>query len=145
MKADTSTPDNDLSSIPGEFRENYRFLSELINCKHKNTTLTNYLGSMFDPRLKDLTKRLNRRQVKIIKQFIQFIQTRDEEDIAPPVPEELEAAIRIKKKNSWLPWEDEAIRKIDRWRSDVASINSLWMDVVVSKTVVLGSIPKDQA
>ncbi len=35
MRMDKSAEDVDLSCIPSEFRENYKFLSELIECKEK--------------------------------------------------------------------------------------------------------------
>jgi hypothetical protein len=38
----------------------------------------------------------------------------------------LEASIRVKKRSTWLPWEAEAIRKIERWRGDLAFITENW-------------------
>ncbi len=129
MKADNSAQDNDLSSIPGEFRENYRFLSELINCRTRNDSLTNVFEQFLDIHFLDFTKRLNRRQAKIIKQYVAHAQAPDQELFEPPVPEELEASIRVKRRSLWLPWEAEAIRKIDRWRSDIKAINLVWSDI----------------
>ena len=45
---------------------------------------------------------------------------------SPPVPAELEASIRIKRRSVWLPWEAEAIRKIERWREDLYTITRYW-------------------
>jgi hypothetical protein len=126
MKADKTAPEDDLSSIPGEFRENYRFLSELINCKHKNDSLTDGLESLVDQRLSQIRGQLNKRQLKVLNQFIEYANTSDQEAVAPPVPVELEAAIRIKKRAVWLPWEAEAIRKIERWRNDLHCITTIW-------------------
>jgi hypothetical protein len=126
MKADKTAPEDDLSSIPGEFRENYRFLSELINCKHKNDSLTDGLETLVDQRLSQIRGQLNRRQLKVLNQFIEYADAGDQEAVEPPVPAELEAAIRIKKKSVWLPWEAEAIRKIERWRNDVQCITTIW-------------------
>ena len=39
MRVDKSAQDMDLSSIPAEFRENYKFLSELIDVKRRTTQL----------------------------------------------------------------------------------------------------------
>ena len=59
MKADKTAQDTDLSSIPGEFRENYRFLSELINCKHKNNSAAQSLETVLEPRLCHIRGKLN--------------------------------------------------------------------------------------
>jgi hypothetical protein len=122
---DKSAQDVDLSSIPSEFRENYKFLSELIECKVKNDAASMGLESMAQERLRKLRGKLNRRQIKILSDYLDHVEE-DESAITPPVPAELEASIRIKSKGTWLPWEAEAIRKIERWRSDVGRIALLW-------------------
>jgi hypothetical protein len=127
MRMDKSAQDMDLSSIPSEFRENYKFLSELIDCKEKNNIASMGLESMAEERLQQLRGKLNRRQVKILTDYLN--QADDQDDggpITPPVPVELEASIRIRKRGAWLPWEAEAIRKIERWRTDVGRIAILW-------------------
>ena len=40
MKLDKTAQEVDLASIPEEFRENYKFLCELINCRQKNNNVT---------------------------------------------------------------------------------------------------------
>jgi len=126
MRVDKSAQDMDLSSIPAEFRENYKFLSELIDCKEKNNTASKGLESMVEERLKVLRGRLNRRQLKILTDYLSQIEEEDDNLLAPPVPAELEASVRIRKRTTWLPWEAEAIRKIERWRADVGHISALW-------------------
>jgi hypothetical protein len=126
MRVDKSAEDMDLSSIPAEFRENYKFLSELIDCKEKNNTASKGLESMVEERLKVLRGRLNRRQLKILTDYLSQIEEEDDNLLAPPVPAELEASVRIRKRTTWLPWEAEAIRKIERWRADVGHISALW-------------------
>ena len=44
MRVDKSAQDMDLSSIPAEFRENYKFLSELIECKEKEQPCRKTIG-----------------------------------------------------------------------------------------------------
>jgi hypothetical protein len=126
MNVDKTAQDTDLSSIPGEFRENYRFLTELINCKDKNKTAAECLENVVESSLYRARGKLNRRQMKIIKDFLTGIEEDDSECFAPPVPVELEAAIRVKKRSTWLPWEAEAIRKIERWRGDLEHIATTW-------------------
>jgi hypothetical protein len=134
MKADKSAPDTDLSSIPGEFRENYRFLTELISCKDKNNTAAEELENLVEERLCHIRGQLNRRQLKILNQFLKYAKSNDTELLSPPVPAELEASIRIRKRGTWLPWEAEAIRKIERWREDVSCITQHWNGRASSST-----------
>jgi len=126
MKLDKTAQDNELSSIPAEFRENYRFLSELINCRDKNDSAANELEDLVEKRLCRIRGKLNRRQIKLLNDFMNRIKDDDPECFFPPVPAELEAAIRIKRRSIWLPWEAEAIRKIERWREDLNTITRYW-------------------
>ncbi|MCX5872766.1 MAG: hypothetical protein NTY51_05970 [Deltaproteobacteria bacterium] len=126
MRVDKSAQDMDLSSIPGEFRENYKFLSELIDCKEKNNLASRGLESVVEERLRALRGKLNRRQLKILSDYLSDIEEEEDNLLAAPVPAELEASIRIRKRTTWLPWEAEAIRKIERWRNDVGHIAVLW-------------------
>ncbi len=134
MSVDKSAQDIDLSSIPGEFRENYRFLNELISCKEKNQAVARGFDEFLDERLGALRGKLNRRQLKIINDYLSYCDAEEDVDEIncqtpePPVPVELEASIRIRKRSTWLPWEAEAIRKIDRWRSDLKLIASIWSE-----------------
>jgi len=126
MKADKTAQDTDLSSIPGEFRENYRFLSELINCKQKNNSAAQCLEKVLEPRLCHIRGKLNRRQIRILNLFVRDLENSEPESLTPPVPAELEAAILVRKRSTWLPWEAEAIRKIERWREDLLCISQNW-------------------
>ncbi len=128
MEVDKPAQDLDLSSVAGEFRENYRFLTELINCKDKNNSATKELESLVEKRLYRIRGKLNRRQLRILNQFLKTETDEDRECLCPPVPAELEASIRVKRRSGWLPWEAEAIRKIERWRSDVLCILENWTE-----------------
>jgi hypothetical protein len=123
MKSNRTAHQADLSTIPNEFRENYLFLCELINCEAQNTSIGRILNRLSEASLADLKGRLNRRQAKIIKDYVFQIEDAEGEEPAPPVPAELEASIRIRDRSTWLPWEAEAIRKINRWRQDIECIN----------------------
>lgn len=157
MKVDETLHGSGLSGIPGEFRENYNFLSELIRCREENSsagqTLQLLLGgnstgsesadggrksgnrktpATEPPRIsrehalgKDCQGRnlLTLRQQKILKDFVRHVEEDGLEEYDPPVPAELEASIRIRERSTWLPWEAEAIRKIERWRKDVSTIS----------------------
>lgn len=122
MSMDKYAHDIDLCTIPGEFRENYRFLSELIRCRDKNHSIAKRVSSIGEVRLLALHRNLNRREAKILKDFISAIHEEDADCSPAPVPEELEASIRVRKRSTWLPWEAEAIRKIEKWRDDLINI-----------------------
>jgi hypothetical protein len=127
MKADKTAQGTDPSSIPGEFRENYRFLTELIDCEEKNNSASKTLEQLVKRRLNALDGKLNRRQIKVLHGFLRSLEDRELDPIDPPVPSELEASIRVKKRSTWLPWEAEAIRKIERWRGDLLFITENWI------------------
>ena len=57
---------------------------------------------------------LNRRVRNILKCFSSAL--------TPPVPLDLEKSIRARSKDNWLPWEAEAIEKIEAWRAEVKEI-----------------------
>ena len=128
MKVDKTAQEVDLASIPAEFRENYKFLCELINCRQKNNSITKRLEKVVDNRLCNLRGKLNRRQLQIVTRFLKEFDLEESECFAPPVPPELEASLRLRKRSTWLPWEAEAIRKIERWRSDLSHILQSWGD-----------------
>ena len=81
---------------------------------------------MVEARLLKERGMLNRRQIRILNDYLVGLERNDPESMDPPVPAELEASIRIRKRSTWLPWEAEAIRKIDRWREDVVCIVRIW-------------------
>lgn len=129
MNVDRSAQDIHRSSISGEFGQNYRFLSELIGCREKNTEAAQGLEEIVRRQLLGIRGKLNRRQIKILNEFLRDAHSESDESFEPPVPEELEAAIRVKKRSTWLPWEAEAIRKIERWRSDLHAITAHWTQI----------------
>jgi hypothetical protein len=126
MKLDKTAQELDLASIPAEFRENYKFLCELINCRQKNSVVTERFELVIENRLCNLRGKLNRRQLGILTRFLKVYQADEPECLVPPVPPELEASLRLRKRSTWLPWEAEAIRKIERWRADISCIIQRW-------------------
>jgi hypothetical protein len=105
--------------MSGEFDQNYRFLRELIHCKEKNNASAKFLKKLANGRLSQIRGKLNRRQIAILNRYLKATHEEELEDIIAPVPAELEASIRVNKRSTWLPWEAEAIRKIERWRADI--------------------------
>lgn len=126
MKVDKPALDDNSTNMPGEFSENYRFLSTLISCKEKNNLATEGLDKLLGDQFCRIRGKLNRRQLNILNQYLKSEVEFDHECVAAPVPAELEASIRIRKRSTWLPWEAEAIRKIERWRGDIECILHFW-------------------
>jgi len=126
MKVDKPALDDNATNMPGEFGENYRFLSALISCKEKNDFATEGLDKLLGEEFCRIRGKLNRRQLSILNQYLKNEVAHDCECVEPPVPAELEASIRIRKRTTWLPWEAEAIRKIERWRGDIECILHCW-------------------
>ena len=131
MTLDRTAHEVDLSTIPGEFRENYRFLSELIRCNDINNSLRQGLDKLAEKPIARLRGKLNNRQLKIVREYLCQTVELEGDSFDPPVPAELEASILTKERHVWLPWEAEAIRKIKRWRSDVTFIVEQLRETVV--------------
>ncbi len=55
--------------------------------------------------------------MKQVFKFLRKIEHHYEECCTPPIPEELEKNIRKRDTADWLPWESEAIEKVDAWRA----------------------------
>lgn len=122
MSLDKTAQDPCLASIPKEFRENYLFLRELIDCKEKNDSVQSGLELLAGRPPLQMREKLNRQQMRIIRDFLETRQAEGPRCLTPPVPPELEASIHVRVRSSWLPWEAEAIHKIERWRGDVSGI-----------------------
>ena len=86
MKLDKTAQELDLTSIPAEFRENYKFLCELINCRQKNSAVTERLEQVIENRLCNLRGKLNRRQLGIVTRFLKGNEADESECLTPPVP-----------------------------------------------------------
>lgn len=126
MKVDKPALDDHGTNLPGEFGQNYMFLSQLITCKEKNNAATEGLDELLGRQLSRIRGKLNRRQMTILNKYLKGGEGQDDESVPAPVPAELEASIRIRKRSTWLPWEAEAIRKIERWRDDIDCIMQCW-------------------
>ncbi|MFH1116257.1 MAG: DUF2188 domain-containing protein [Pseudomonadota bacterium] len=64
--------------------------------------------------LRDLSKHEKDQLLTLLKQYY-------EDAIVPPISQELEEIIRLRDPGEWLPWESEAISKVDKWRRELAS------------------------
>jgi len=99
-----------------DFNENYRYLKKLIqDLKHENGT--SLRKELFGEDERERT--LSKKQMKQLFRFLRKIEHHYEQCCTPPIPEELERSIREKGSDEWLPWELEAIEKVDSWREEL--------------------------
>jgi len=105
-------------SIPEsyDFNENYRYLKKLIGELRKENT-ESVAEQIFGETERE--KRLTKKEMKQLFRFLRKIEKDYEECSAPPIPEELEVSIRKRASSDWLPWELEAIEKIEVWREAI--------------------------
>ncbi|MBI4962398.1 MAG: hypothetical protein HY913_03910 [Desulfomonile tiedjei] len=109
---------------PGDFKNNYRFLKQLINKALKEGTAleTLHLIPKHPPRKKP--KQLSKGDLIKLLHIIRRIRTRYQRLLQPPVPRELERDILAKQPEQRLPWESEALEKLDRWKDDVRNVRA---------------------
>ena len=99
-----------------DFNENYRYLKKLIqDLKQEN-------GKSLKKELfgeEEAERTLTKKQMKQLFRFLRKIEHHYEQCCTPPIPRELEKSIRSKDSDEWLPWELEAIEKVDAWNEEL--------------------------
>jgi hypothetical protein len=117
-----SDPAAGVSAPPGDFDSNYRHLKKLINKALKEGTPIEDLRLIpknpGDPK----EKTLSREDLLELLRVIRRIKSRYQRVLQSPVPRELERDILAKAPDDRLPWEDEALEKIEQWREDVKAL-----------------------
>ena len=98
-----------------DFDKQYQFVKRLIQeLKEENhSSLRKELFGEEDQRP------LSKKQLKELFRVLRKIERQCQECYAAPIPDELEGAIRSRDESAWLPWELEAIEKIDAWREEI--------------------------
>ncbi len=109
---------------PGDFNSNYRQLKQLINKALKDGTPLEDLHLI--PRLpaQQKPKQLSREDLLRLLHAIRRIRSRYQRLLQSPVPRELERDILAKTPDQRLPWETEALEKVEQWREDVKKVRS---------------------
>ncbi|MEI6134701.1 MAG: hypothetical protein WCP72_06990 [Desulfomonile sp.] len=99
-----------------EFNSNYKYLKRLIqNLKVENSD--SIKKELFGD--SEQARTLNKKDMKQLFKFLRKIEHHYEELSNPPIPIELEKSIRSRSREKWLPWEFEAIQKIDDWQKEL--------------------------
>lgn len=99
-----------------DFNQNYLYLKRLIEeleTENRATVRERIFGG------RECGRNLSKREMKQLFRFLRKIETHYEECRTPPIPTELEKSIRSREAVEWLPWEQEAIEKVDGWRAQL--------------------------
>lgn len=117
-----STPG--VSEPPGDFKNNYKLLKQIINKALKEGTPLEDLHLIPRNPSDKKTKQLSKDDLLRLLHTIRRLKTRYQRLLQCPVPHELERDILAKAPEERLPWETEALEKIEQWRVDVQSIRA---------------------
>jgi hypothetical protein len=119
-----SDPAAGVPEPPGDFNSNYRYLKQLINKALKEGTPLENLHLIPKGPSRKKPKQFSKGDLIKLLHIIRRIRTRYQRLLQSPVPRELERAILAKSSEQRLPWESEALEKLERWREDVGNVRN---------------------
>ncbi|MBM4326715.1 MAG: hypothetical protein FJ118_06080 [Deltaproteobacteria bacterium] len=119
-----SDPAKPVSEPPGDFSNNYKYLKRLVNRALKEGTPIEDLHLIDKHSASRKPKPLSREDLIKLLHTLRRIRTRYQRLLEPPVPRELERDILAKAPEERLPWEEEALGKIEQWRRDVRAVRN---------------------
>jgi hypothetical protein len=100
----------------------YDYLREIIKVAKRNGWDLNSLQLVPKDLPPNPDAPLTRREFQHLNQSVRAVLKRFSQSLTPPVPADLEKSIRRRQLETWLPWEVEAIEKIDNWRQKMLRI-----------------------
>lgn len=109
---------------PKDFKSNYNQLKKIINQAIKQGSPVETLGLISKSSGSSHSRQLSREELLNLLKIIRRIKARYRELLQPPVPRELERDILAKPESQRLPWEEEALEKIEAWRRDVKAVRA---------------------
>jgi hypothetical protein len=101
---------------------NYDYLKEIITLANKNGVDMESLNIVPRDLPSDNAGKLTAKQRKQRSSLVRKILKKFDEVLTPPVPPDLEHFIRTKSKEDLLPWEKEALEKLEEWRSEIMEL-----------------------
>jgi hypothetical protein len=101
---------------------NYDYVKAVITIAKKNGWDLDSLGLIVRDLPQERSGTLTRKQVTERNRLVKSILERFSRVLTPPVPADVEFHIRKKDARNLLPWEQEALTKIDRWREEVGKV-----------------------
>lgn len=99
-----------------DFSQNYRYLKKLIQ-DLKKENCDSVRREIFGEA--ERAPRLTKSQMQQLFRFLRKVEKHYEACARPPVPEEMEKAIRSRDSSEWLPYEKEALEKVQAWREEL--------------------------
>jgi len=117
-----SLRDEDVSAGKSHSNATYDYLKEIVKIARKNGWDMKSLGLVRKDLPQSSPTPLTRKQFEERNRVVLDALGRFGDSLTPPVPPDLEKSIRSRKKESWLPWEAEAIGKVDDWREELKRI-----------------------
>jgi hypothetical protein len=109
---------------PGDFESNYRHLKRTINTAIKNGVALDQLNLIPKNFSEKPPKNLSREDLLRLLKLIRRIKSRCESLLEPPVPAQLESDILAKRPEDRLPWETEALDKIETWKEALKNVRA---------------------
>jgi len=109
---------------PGDFESNYRQLKKTINTAIKNGIALDQLNLIPKNSPEKPPENLSRDDLLRLLKLIRRIKSRCESLLEPPVPPELERDILAKAQEDRLPWEIEALEKIEAWKKALKTVRA---------------------
>jgi hypothetical protein len=119
-----SDAQNGVSEPPEDFKSNYKQLKALINKALNEGTPLEDLKLIPRSGSGKKAKQLSKDDLVKLLHTIRRIRTRYQRLLQSPVPKELERDILAKSPEERLPWEEEALEKVNRWREDVQKVRA---------------------
>jgi hypothetical protein len=122
MAGKTSARRRGPSSTPSYSGANYDYLKEIVKLAKKNGWDMHALGLVPRDFPSNLAAPVSKREYQERNRLLKNILKRFDRLLTPPVPPDLERSIRNRKEDRWLPYEAEAIEKIEAWREQVIKV-----------------------
>jgi hypothetical protein len=120
-----SDPATGAYDSPKDFKSNYTQLKKIINQAIKQGSPVETLGLISKSSASGSPSRqLTREDLLNLLRIIRRIKSRYRDLLQPPVPRELERDILAKQEAERLPWEAEALEKMECWRREVKSVRA---------------------
>lgn len=99
-----------------DFEQHHRYVKKLI--QHiKEDNHASLRKELFGEEA--VNRALDPKQMQGLSRVLRKVERHYRELSTPPIPKELEGSIRSRDDAEWLPWEMEAIEKVDAWRQEL--------------------------
>jgi hypothetical protein len=99
-----------------DFDRHYRYVKKLIQ-DLKEDNRASLRKELFGEQGGNST--LDPKKMQGLARVLRKVERHYRELSIPPIPTELEGSIRSRDDSEWLPWEMEAIEKVDAWRQEL--------------------------